>query len=296
MAGIDRRTAILSGLGGAALSLPGFARARVPTAAAAKRLLVIADHSTGNQTAHAAYSHAVATIARLGRERGAYATTIRTDTILITKSEVWGKGDYAKGGSKASRALALDQFDAVLFYTNGETDLSDSQKRDLLDFVATDGKGFIGVHSAAATAYGWPEYGRMLGGVFDNHPWKVAPARIIVERPDFPAMRGWTSGMTLTDEHYQMRAEPYSRAEVDVLARLDPASLDLANPGVHRADRDFPVAWIKHYGKGRVFYSGLGHTEASWDDARVQSLFLEGIGWALGTIEGDVQPHAMRGG
>ena len=258
-----------------------------------KRLLVIADHSTGNQTAHGASSHAVATIERLGRQSGAYVATIRTDMTLVTKGEVWGKGDYAKGGPKASRAATLDHYDAVLFYTNGETDLSDAQKRDLLAFVHAEGKGFIGVHSAAATAYGWPEYGVMLGGVFDNHPWKVTAAQIIVERPDFPAMKGWSTGMTLTDEHYQMRAAPYSRRDVDVLARLDPQSVDLGTPGVHRADRDFPVAWIKRYGKGRVFYSGLGHTDESWDDPRVQSMFLEGIRWALGSGGGEVRPHPM---
>lgn len=264
-----------------------------PAAPPPKRLLVIADHSSGNQTAHLSSSHAVATIERLGRQSGAYVTTIRTDMALVTKGEVWGRGDYAKGGAKASRAATLDHYDAVLFYTNGETDLSDDQKRDLLAFVGNDGKGFIGVHSAAATAYGWPEYGRMLGGVFDNHPWKVAAARIVVERPDFPAMKGWVTGMTLTDEHYQMRAAPYSRDNVDVLARLDPRGVDLTNPGVHRADRDFPVAWIKRYGKGRVFYSGLGHTDESWGDPRVQSMVLEGIRWALGSGSGEVRPHPL---
>jgi hypothetical protein len=213
---------------------------------------------------------------------------------LITKGELWGKGAYAKGGPKASRAATLDSYDAVLFYTNGETTLSETQKRDLLAFIATDGKGFVGVQSAAATAYGWPEYARMLGGSFDNHPWKVASARVIVERPDFPAMKGWSTGMTLRDEHYQMRPMPYSRENVDVLARLDPASLDLDNPGVRRADRDFPVAWIKKYGKGRVFYSGLGHTDESWDDPRVQSMYLEGICWALGLRAGKVEPHLPR--
>jgi type 1 glutamine amidotransferase len=239
-------------------------------------------------------SHAVATIERLGRVSGAYVATIRTDMALVTKGEVWGKGAYAKGGPKASRASTLDRYDAVLFYTNGETDLSDAQKRDLLAFIGADGKGFVGVHSAAATAYGWPEYARMLGAVFDNHPWKVTTARIIVERPDFPAMKGWSTGMTVTDEHYQMRAAPYSRQNVDVLARLDPASLDLNNAGVRRSDRDFPVAWIKRYGKGRVFYSGLGHTEESWDDPRVQSMYLEGIRWVLGSGTGEVQPHPSR--
>ena len=258
-----------------------------------RKLLVIADHSTGNQTAHAAYSHAVATIAQLGRESGAYVATIRTDMTLVTKDEVWGKGAYARGGPRASRAATLDAYDAVLFYTNGETDLSDAQKRDLLAFIAIDGKGFVGVHSAAATAYGWPEYGRMLGGVFDNHPWKVTSARIIVERPEVPAMKRWKTGMRLTDEHYQMRLGGYARRDVDVLARLDPTSLDLTAPGVHRTDRDFPVAWIKRYGRGRVFYSGLGHTEQSWDDPRVRSMYLEGIRWALGSVPGEVRPHAM---
>lgn len=277
-----------------AASAPGGQSATAgQTPPAPRRLLIIADHSTGNQTAHTAYSQAAATIERLGRESGAFETTIRTDVTLVTKDEVWGKGAYAKGGQRASRAYTLDHYDAVLFYTNGETDLTDAQKRDLLAFVAQDGKGFIGVHSATATAYGWPEYARMLGGVFDNHPWKVTAARVIVERPGFPAMKGWSTGMTFTDEHYQMRAEPYSRKDVDVLARLDPASLDLANPGVHRADRDFPVAWIKRYGKGRVFYSGLGHTNASWDDPRVRSMYLEGIRWALGGPGGEARPHPL---
>jgi type 1 glutamine amidotransferase len=256
-----------------------------------KRLLVIADHSTGNQTAHAAASHAVAVIERLGRETGAYVTTIRTDMALVTKSEVWGKGAYAKGGPRASRAETLDRYDAVLFYTNGETDLTDDQKRDLLGFIGVDGKGFVGVHSATATAYAWPGYAEMLGGVFDNHPWKVASAQIVVERPDVAAMKGWTTGMTIVDEHYQMRAIGYSRGTVDVLARLDPRSLDLSVPGVHRKDLDFPVAWMKRSGRGRVFYSTLGHTDASWDDPRIQSMYYQGILWALGSTVQDVRPH-----
>ncbi len=259
-----------------------------------KRLLVIADISTGNQTAHGALSHAASTIEQIGRVSGAYVTFIRTDTDLVTKGEVWGKGDYAKGGSKASRGNNLDYYDAVLFYTNGETNLTSDQKRDLLDFVAKDGKGFIGVHTATATAYGWPDYGEMIGGYFDNHPWGVTDAKIIVERPDFPAMKAFRTGMTVRDEHYQMRATPYSRAKVDVLARLDPNSLDLTNPKVHRTDRDFPLAWIKSYGKGRVFYSDLGHTDASWDDPRVRTLYLEGIKWALGLGKAEPRPHPIR--
>jgi len=257
-----------------------------------KRLLVIADLSTGNQIAHLGASHAIATIERMGRESGAYVAILRTDTDLVTKGEVWGTGEYAAGGPRQARMHNLDYFDAVLFYTNGETRLTETQKRDLLAFVGQDGKGFVGVHTAAITAVSWPEYAEMLGGFFDNHPWNVASARIVVERPDSPIMRGFTTGMELVDEHYQLLPQPYDRAKVDVLARLDPASLDLEDPDVHRADADFPVAWIKPYGNGRVFYSYLGHTDAAWDDPRVQALYLEGIRWAIAGGE-TPRPHPL---
>ncbi len=247
-----------------------------------KRLLIIADLSTGNQIAHMGVSHAIATIEQLGRRSGAFVTFIRTDTDLITKGEVWGKFDYAKGGPKQSKTRNLDYYDAVLFYTNGETNLSAAQKQDLLDFIAKDGKGFIGVHTATATAYKWPEYHEMIGGTFDNHPWNITDAKIIVERPDFPAMKRLRTGMTLNDEHYQMRMDSFfTRDRIDVLARIDTQSVNMNAPMVHRSDSDFPLAWIKSYGKGRVFYSGLGHTDAAWDDPRVQTLFLEGINWAI---------------
>ena len=259
-----------------------------------KRLLIIADLSTGHQSAHMAVSHAAAVIEQIGRESGAYVAFIRTDMDWVTKAETWGKGDYAKGGAKQARGKNLDYFDAVLFYTNGETSLSDAQKQDLLDFVAKDGKGFIGIHTATATAYTWPAYHEMLGGTFDNHPWMITDAKIIVERPGFPAMKKLKTGMTLRDEHYQMRMTPdHDRARIDVLARIDPKSVNLKAPMVHRTDADFPIAWIKSHGAGRVFYSGLGHTDASWDDPRVRTMMLEGIKWAISGTEAP-QPHPVR--
>ena len=57
--------------------------------------------------------------------------------------------------------------------------------------------------------------------------------------------------------------------------RLDPSKLDLKNPRVHRTDRDFAVAWAKMYGKGRVFYTTLGHVEANWDKAEMQAMMTE---------------------
>jgi uncharacterized protein len=255
-----------------------------------KKVLIVADLHTGNQIAHDAVSHAIATLERLGRDSGAYVAYLRTDTALVTKGEVWGTGDYAKGGSRAARGRNLDYFDAVVFYTNGETEMTAQQKADLLAFVREDGKGFVAAHTATASFYGWPEYGEMVGGFFDNHPWNVFDAPVIVERPEFPGLRNLPSALVLRDEMYQYRA-PYSRANVDVLARLDERKLDLTNPNVKRSDQDFPIAWIKRYGNGRVFSSTLGHSDASWDDVRVQQIYLEGIKWVLRLTDTEVRPH-----
>ena len=78
-----------------------------------------------------------------------------------------------------------------------------------------------------------------------------------------------------------------------MLARLDTRALDMDNKRIHRTDGDFPVAWIKTYGKGRVFSSTFGHSDQSWDDPRVQTLYLEAIKWVLGLSDYEVKPHPM---
>ena len=71
--------------------------------------------------------------------------------------------------------------------------------------------------------------------------------------------------------------------------------LDLTNPRVHRKDNDFAVTWAKMYGKGRVFYSTLGHPAESWNDPDIQKMYFEAIKWALGLTQYDVKPHPLPG-
>ncbi len=228
---------------------------------------------------HDSVSHALATIERLGNESGLWETYIRTDGELITKKKL---GNNAKN---------LDYFDAVLFYTTGELDMDDQQKKDLLSFVHDDGKGFLGVHSAIDTFYKWPEYGEMIGGYFDQHPWGVFKAPVIVEDPNFPAMKPFPAAFTLEDEMYQVK--DFSREKVRVLARLDPAKLDMKNPRVHRTDGDFALAWAKDYGKGRVFYCTFGHRNETWDRPDIQTMYTEAVKWAMGIIPGDATPRPL---
>src|SRR5262249_7828793 len=150
----------------------------------------------------------------------------------------------------------LNSFDAVIFYTSGELEMDVQQKADFLSFIHDDSKGFLGFHSATITFTEWPEYGDMIGGYFDEHPWVTFDAPLIVEDPKFPGMQQWPAAFTLRDEIYQIK--DYSREKVRVLMRLDPTKLDLKNSHVHRTDGDFAVTWARTYGKGRVFYSCLG--------------------------------------
>jgi type 1 glutamine amidotransferase len=128
-----------------------------------------------------------------------------------------------------------------------------------MSFVRDDGKGFVAAHSGATAFFSWPEFGEMLGGRFDEHPWQIIGAPVLVEDPAFPATRHFPARIALRDEHYQLK--DFSRDNVRVLARLDASALDLEAPLEHRKDADFPVAWAKTHGRGRVFYSTLGHTD-----------------------------------
>jgi type 1 glutamine amidotransferase len=239
-----------------------------------KKLLVIGDEKGFR---HEAITHAMATIDRLGKETGIWDTHIRTDTEPLTKKKL----EY--------NAKNLNDFDAVLFYTGGALAMDDQQKADFLSFIRDDGKGFIGVHSATITNVKWPEYGEMIGGFFDQHPWGTFNAPIVVEDPSFPGMKQWPQSFTLNDEIYQMKM--FSRENTRVLMRLDASKLDLTGKMVHREDRDFAVAWAKMYGKGRVFYTTLGHVEANWDKPEMQTMFVEAIKWVFRLVDADVTPR-----
>lgn len=195
-----------------------------------------------------------------------FLTTVTEDTDLLTPD-------------------ILQRYDAVMFYTTGELPLNETQKQALLEFVKS-GKGFVGVHSATDTFYRWADYGDMIGGYFDGHPWHQ-PIRALVEDPTHPATRHLGSVWEIADEIYQHRN--WSREKVRVLLRLDPTSVDITKG--KRADQDYALAWCRQYGKGRVFYTALGHDEKVWRDPKFQAHLLGGILWAMGVLLGDATPR-----
>ncbi len=243
------------------------------------RRLLFVGQSKGYQ--HESISTAMVTLYNLGCRSGQWDTVFRTDCAAITKKPLkWG-------------AKHLNDYDAVAFFTDGDLDMDDSQKADLLSFVRDDGKGFIGIHSAAITFPSWPDYRKMLGGWFDGHPWGEFDAPLIVEDAGFPGMRHFPARFTLKDEIYQIK--DFAQDDVRVLLRLDAGRVDLMKKGVHRTDGDFPVIWARSYGKGRVLYNGLGHNRAVWDRDDIRRMWLEAVQWSMGIIPGAVGTKQRAG-
>jgi hypothetical protein len=265
----------------AALASVGLAAlaAQQPATSTSKKTILILGATRGWQ--HDSITDAMVTIRNLGKESGLWDSYIRTDYAWLTK------GDTGPNGKN------LTKFDALVFVnTTGEMELTDAQKKDLLAFVHDEGKGLVGVHAALDANYKWPEYGEMIGGWFDEHPWNTFDAPILREDAAFPAVKHLKPEFVKHDEIYQAKA--WSRDNVNVLLRLDETKLKYGDKRVKREDKDFAVAWAKTYGKGRVFYSTLGHTNESWSDPDVKTMYAEAIKWALGMTDGSTASHPRR--
>jgi len=251
-----------------------------------QRKAVLAWADTRNGIAqHDSVSHALAVIERLGYESGAYDTYIRTDSNIISRHPATTDGKPASGGP------SLASVDAIFFLGHREVPLDAQQKSDLLSFVREDGKGFVAAHTATTAFESWPAFGELIGARYDGHPWNTAYGTVINEDPAFPATKHLPAAFTLTDEFYQPKE--FSRDAIRVLLRLDVSKMP-PNTDLHRSDGDFPLAWAKTYGKGRVFYSSFGHAASTWDNPDVYRMYFEALKWSLGLVDGDATPRPRQ--
>ena len=169
----------------------------------------------------------------------------------------------------------LSTLDLIVFATTGNLPLTNDQREAVIGFVR-NGKGFMGVHNATDTGYDWPEYGEMLGGYFNGHPWHQE-VHVIVEDRDHPATCMLEEKFCVTDEIYTFKC--WERDNTHVLMRIDNDSVDLKKG--NREDNDYALAWCHEYGKGRVMYTGLGHPDQLWHENWFQKHILGGMSWAL---------------
>jgi type 1 glutamine amidotransferase len=238
------------------------------------------------------FSHSEAILAQIGAEKGIQFT-------------------FSKDGSLFSPEY-LEPFDAIMFYTSGDllsvgTDghpaMTAEGKQALIDAVR-DGKGFVGVHSAGDTFHtletggGNPTfranryklhgdnadpYIRMLGGEFINHgKQQVATAR--VADAAFPGMAALGAAWTCHEEWYSNKE---FADNLHVLLVMESATMQ--GPDYERPP--YPLAWARIHGKGRVWFTGMGHREDVWDSREFQSMLTGALLWASGEAEADVTPN-----
>jgi type 1 glutamine amidotransferase len=165
----------------------------------------------------------------------------------------------------------LANYDAVLFYTTGELPISDEGKAALIDWTRQGG-AFCGVHCATDTFYQFPDYMGLVGGAFDGHPWHEE-VTMNVEDHHHPSTSHLGEKWVLVDEIYQFKW--WRRHPNHVLLSLDTEATDVARG--KRADRDYA-----NFGKGKMFYTALGHREDVWTNPVFQEHLIGGIEWAIG--------------
>lgn len=211
---------------------------------------------------HESVPTAVAVIKEIGEKSGVFDTTNSQDVSVFTPEN-------------------LKHYDAIMFYTTGELPMTDAEKSAFVNFVRS-GHGFVGVHSATDTFYMWEPYLEMVGAYFNNHPWHQKVTIDVVD-PSSPIVGFLGKSFQVYDEIYQMSDFQYKTSHV--LLRLDPSSVDMNKPHVHKRFYGWPTAWTRHDGKGRVFYCALGHEDSTWQSEWFQKLMLNGIEWSMGVLK-----------
>jgi uncharacterized protein len=178
---------------------------------------------------------------------------------------------------------SLAQFDGVIFAsTTGELPLPDLD--GFLNWIKS-GKAFIGMHAATDTLKASDAYVDMIGGHFAGHPWNAGGEHaFVVHDTGHPVVNMFADRFRWKDEIYQYDLR-YKPENLRVLVSIDmPASTP-------KEPWHVPVAWVRDYGKGRVFNTNFGHNDATWKEPRFQKHMEQGIAWALGRFDAPAAPN-----
>ena len=278
-------------------------------AAEAKKLLVVTV-TTGFR--HSSISTAEKILSKLAQESGAFTVEfVRQPEVKVKQpSRLPGPAadEEMKAKYKAEMEKYLDEFRPMLkklsadnlknydglIFANTTGDLPVPDPQAIVNFVKNGG-AFIGMHSATDTFHGFKPFIDMIGGEFLSHGAQVG-VECLNEDKKHPACAHLPTKWNVYDEIYILKS--FTRSSVHCLLTLD-REPNKKTPG------DFPIAWCKEFGAGKVFYTSLGHREDIWDDQTpanfdrknsteislaYQKHILGGIKWALGLVPGDGKP------
>ena len=209
-----------------------------------------------------------------------------------TANKLWNDKVIAYMADKMAIAKIKDYDGFVFANTTGDLQLPD---RDGFVELIKSGKAFVAMHSGSDTYHPFRRYSEMLGGEFETHKAQVE-VQPVLHDPAHPATKHVPEGFRVFDEIYIIKT--FEKSKVHGLMGLN-AHPNEKTPGY------FPISWCKDFGKGRVFYSSLGHREDVWDPtwkegtkdrknspeiAKIyQQHILGGIQWALKLIDADAE-------
>jgi hypothetical protein len=260
-----------------ALLTAGAALALAPVAAARAPLRVLYVTET-NGFVHApvkrengALSLSELALAEIGRESGAFVLESTQKVADVTPER-------------------LKSIDVLAFYTCDPLIMPAATWMAIREWVRSGEGAFVGLHSATDTEipYDGPgeTYTAFINGVFDSHPWTMGtPVRIVGHDPRHPTSAMWGASVDYKEEIYQYAQ--FDPAKVRVLQSLDFEGTPLKRPYA------VPVTWVRQIGRGRLFYTNLGHTPATWSDPRFRKQVLQGILWAARRIDGTAEPNPL---
>jgi len=167
----------------------------------------------------------------------------------------------------------LRGFAAIIFLSTTGDLFDDAQKKAFQEYIRS-GRGYVGIHAASDTEHKWPWYGNLVGGYFSGHP-HVQEARMEVVDSDHVSTRHLPKVWFHRDEWYDFRE--LRKEGMHVLMTLDERSYEGGKMG-----KFHPIAWLRDFEGGRMFYTGLGHTDESFDVADFRKHILGGIRYAIG--------------
>ena len=156
----------------------------------------------------------------------------------------------------------LNKYDALVIYANHD-EITKPQEKALLRFVKNGG-GFIPIHSASYCFRNSSKYVKLVGAQFSSHD--TATFNLEYVDPDHPILMGLKPFETWDETYVHTRHSP----KTVLMSRVENEHAE-------------PYTWIKEFGKGRVFYTALGHDLRTWSHPEFHNLILNGILWAIGS-------------
>ncbi|MEH1163867.1 ThuA domain-containing protein [Micromonospora sp. CPCC 205539] len=252
----SRALALIAGL---AVLLATLVAPSAPASAAPLTKVLVFSKTAGFR--HSSIPNGIAAIQQLGAANG-FTVATTEDAAQFTTTN-------------------LAQYQAVIFLSTTGDVLNATQQTAFESYIAAGG-GYVGVHAAADTEYDWPWYGGLVGAWFSSHP-AIQSATVRVEDRSNPSTAHLADTWVRSDEWYNYRTNP--RPNVRVLASLDESSYSGGSMGDH------PITWCRAYGGGKAWYTGLGHTEASYTDSNFTRMLLGGIRVAAGAVSADCTPR-----